>query len=151
MADLVARQVRKGQGDAAPFARLALGYEARLLRRKTYTLEAGQTLLVDLARATSLDDGDALETEDGALIVVAALSEPVMRVTGPDLARYAWHIGNRHAPCEVGEAALFLLPDPVLEAMLGQLGAEVEHITRPFNPEGGAYGHGRTMGHSHGD
>jgi len=33
--------------------------------------------------------------------------------------------------------------------MLEGLGAAVETARRPFHPEGGAYGHGRTMGHAH--
>ena len=33
--------------------------------------------------------------------------------------------------------------------MLEGLGASVEHVTAPFTPEGGAYGHGRTHGHEH--
>ena len=31
-----------------------------------------------------------------------------------------------------------------------QLGATIAPVTEPFRPEGGAYGHGRTFGHSHG-
>jgi urease accessory protein len=34
--------------------------------------------------------------------------------------------------------------------MLRQLGATVTEAVEPFTPEGGAYGHGRTMGHDHG-
>ena len=41
------------------------------------------------------------------------------------------------------------LGDHVLEAMLRRLGAEIGHADMPFCPEGGAYGHGRTFGHSH--
>jgi urease accessory protein len=39
--------------------------------------------------------------------------------------------------------------DHVLRGMLEGLGAEVTEDRRPFHPEGGAYGHGRTMGHDH--
>ena len=66
------------------------------------------------------------------------------------LARLAWHIGNRHTPCQIGPDCLVIRQDHVLEAMLAKLGADVTHDTRPFTPEGGAYGMGRTMGHSHG-
>ena len=45
---------------------------------------------------------------------------------------------------------LVIREDHVLEAMLRQLGATVTHAREPFRPEGGAYGHGRTMGHGHG-
>ena len=34
--------------------------------------------------------------------------------------------------------------------MLAKLGAEVMPVEAPFRPEGGAYGHGRTLGHEHG-
>jgi urease accessory protein len=40
--------------------------------------------------------------------------------------------------------------DHVLEKMLTGLGAELLICDAPFRPEGGAYGHGRTMGHDHG-
>lgn len=39
----------------------------------------------------------------------------------------------------------------MLEAMLRQIGAEVMHRIKSFTLKGGAYGNGRTMGHSHGD
>ena len=53
-------------------------------------------------------------------------------------------------PCEIGEGRLVIRDDHVLKAMLVQLGAQVAHAMAPFRPEGGAYGHGRTMGHDHG-
>jgi urease accessory protein len=34
--------------------------------------------------------------------------------------------------------------------MLRHLGANVTEAQERFTPEGGAYGHGRTMGHDHG-
>ena len=40
--------------------------------------------------------------------------------------------------------------DHVIEDMLVRLGAIVERLDAPFNPEGGAYGHGETEGHDHG-
>jgi urease accessory protein len=39
--------------------------------------------------------------------------------------------------------------DHVLEAMLLRLGATLIAAEAPFTPEGGAYGHGRTLGHHH--
>ena len=71
-------------------------------------------------------------------------------MTGDDLPRLAWHIGNRHTPCQVDGDRLLIQNDPVIRHMLGQLGATVTEVTEPFTPEGGAYGHGRTMGHDHG-
>ena len=73
-----------------------------------------------------------------------------MQITGQDLHRLAWHIGNRHTPCQIEPTRLLIRRDHVLEAMLAQLGAKVAYVTEAFKPEGGAYGTGRTMGHSHG-
>jgi urease accessory protein len=128
---------------------LLLGYEERFLRRKLLHTAAGAHLLVDLAETVSLDHGDALVLADGGLVEVKAAPEPLLSVTG-DLPRLAWHIGNRHTPCQIEDQRLLIRTDHVLEGMLRGLGAKVVHVTAPFTPEGGAYGHGRTMGHDHG-
>ena len=49
----------------------------------------------------------------------------------------------------MAEGYLVIRRDHVLEAMLRGLGAELAPVIAPFRPEGGAYGHGRTMGHDH--
>ncbi|WP_294614388.1 urease accessory protein UreE [uncultured Roseovarius sp.] len=127
-----------------------LGYSDRFLRRKKLTTQSGRPFLVDLAQTTSLDHGDALELGDGALIKVIAAQEALVRVSGPDLLRLAWHIGNRHTPCQICADHLLIEADPVIRHMLEHLGATVTGITAPFTPEGGAYGHGRTHAHDHG-
>lgn len=129
--------------------RVELDYESRFLRRKRLQTESGAGVLVDLPETVSLKAGDALVLDDGGLVAVHAAAEPVLMVRG-DLARLAWHIGNRHTPCQIGPDHLVIRADHVLEAMLRQLGARVEPASAPFTPEGGAYGHGRTMGHDHG-
>lgn len=129
--------------------KVVLGYEERFLRRKRLLTEDGQGFLVNLPETISAEDGDAFELLDGRLIAIEAAAEPVLEVRG-DLARLAWHIGNRHTPCEIGQDWLVIRDDHVLKAMLLQLGAQVTHAMAPFRPEGGAYGHGRTMGHDHG-
>ena len=45
---------------------------------------------------------------------------------------------------------LLVQRDHVIEHMIEHLGGKVEHVTRPFNPMGGAYRHGRTHSHEHG-
>ncbi|MEO1641218.1 MAG: urease accessory protein UreE [Pseudomonadota bacterium] len=127
---------------------VSLTYDARLLRRKRLTTDGGEAILVDLPQTTSVDAGGAFVLEDGREIEVLAADEPLMKVTG-DLARLAWHIGNRHAPCTIGPDALIVQREKVMRAMLEQLGAVVVDLDGPFTPEGGAYGHGRTMGHDH--
>ena len=129
--------------------RVVLDYEGRFLRRKRLISATGVSFLVDLAETVSLDPGDALRLEDGRLIGVAAALEPCLRVTGP-LPRLAWHIGNRHTPCQIAADHLLIRADHVLEGMLRGLGAGVTTTMAAFAPEGGAYGHGRTMGHDHG-
>ena len=129
---------------------VGLDYDARLVRRKRLTTEAGDTLLVDLPETVSLSDGDALVLDDARRVRVTAAPEPLLKITG-DLPRLAWHIGNRHTPCQIGADHLVIRDDHVLARMLTGLGASLAPMTGPFRPEGGAYGHGRTMGHSHGD
>ena len=129
--------------------RVVLGYEERFLRRKRLVTEAGRGVLVNLPETVSVEAGDCFQLLDDRLILVEAAAEPVLEVRG-DLARLAWHIGNRHTPCEIGTDKLVIRDDHVLKAMLVQLGATVTHAMAPFRPEGGAYGHGRTMGHDHG-
>jgi urease accessory protein len=127
---------------------ISLTYDARLLRRKVLTSDEGLSFLVDLPQTMSLDAGHVFVLEDGRQIAVIAAAEDLMRVTG-DLPRLAWHIGNRHAPCAILPDAILVQREKVMRAMLEQLGADVADVTAPFTPEGGAYGHGRTMGHDH--
>ena len=138
----------------APLGRTAhdlvtLNYHERLIRRRRLTTAHDETFVVDLAETVSLGHDDGFELTDGRLIQIIAAAEALMQVTG-DLPRLAWHIGNRHAPCQIGESALILQRDKVLRGMLIGLGATVTDITAPFTPDGGAYGHGRTLGHAQG-
>jgi len=127
---------------------VVLDYDQRLLRRRKLVGRGGVAFLVDLAEVTNLDDHWGFRLEDGRAIGVEAAPEDLVEVTG-DLPRLAWHIGNRHTPCEIGAAALRIRRDHVIEAMLARLGAGLRPVTGPFRPEGGAYGAGRTMGHDH--
>lgn len=127
-----------------------LDYDARFLRRKRLQTDAGDFFLVDLAHTASLEQGDAFVLSNGDLIEVIAAPEPVLLVSGDNLARLAWHIGNRHTPCQILADKLVIRDDPVIAHMLGHLNAICVKDRRPFTPEGGAYGHGRTHSHEHG-
>ena len=129
---------------------VVLTYDERFLRRKRLETVHQETFVVNLAQVTHVDHGDAFLLADGRLIEVIAAEEPLLEITGPHLAFVAWHIGNRHTPCQIGPDRLLIRQDHVLEAMLLQLGAQLSRSMEPFTPEGGAYGHGRTMGHDHG-
>jgi urease accessory protein len=139
---------RSGQWPRLATGRVVLGYDERFLRRKRLTMASGDPFLVDLAETTNLLAGDAFELDDGRLVEIAAAMEPVLVIRG-DLVRLAWHIGNRHTPCQIEADRLVIRADHVLADMLRGLGATVTEAEAPFTPEGGAYGMGRTMGHAH--
>ena len=111
--------------------------------------DSGVDFLLDLEKTTSLDHGGALILEDGREIKIIAAPEPLPEVTGDPLHRLAWHIGNRHTPCQVEPHRLLIQPDHVIRDMLTKLGATITEKVEPFTPEGGAYGHGRTHSHAH--
>jgi len=131
---------------------VALDYEARLIRRRRLESAGGIAFLVDLPETLSVEDGQCLVLEDGRRVKVTAAPEALLEVRG-NLARLAWHIGNRHTPAEIAGNAIYIMEDAVLADMLRGLGAVVETVARPFEPEGGAYGgHGSLhASHHHGD
>ena len=135
--------------DPAPAGFLSLDHDARWIRRKALTADEGSRVMVDLPDLRGLRDGERLIGDDGRHFAVAAAPEALLEVTGPTVARYAWHVGNRHAPCRIEADRLLVRDDPVMRRMLEGLGAQVRAVEAPFEPEGGAYGHGRTHGHEH--
>lgn len=144
-----ARTVRRSPVGAPPYGAVVLRHDERILRRRRLLTSEGEGFLVDLPETAGLEGGDALELADGRLIAVVAAAEPLLEVRGPDLPRLAWHLGNRHAACRIERDCLLVQRDRVLADMLRGLGATICEITGPFVPEGGAYGHGRTMAHDH--
>ncbi len=135
--------------DHEPSDHVTLTYEGRFLRRRVLTSDRGERFLVDLDRATSVNAGDAFVLGDGRRIGIMPAKEPLIEVTGPDLPKFAWHIGNRHTPCQVEANRLLIRSDDVMRDMLAKIGADLRDVVEIFTPEGGAYGHGRTHGHSH--
>src|SRR6516162_4708547 len=95
---------------------------------------------------------DRLVLEDGAIVRVTGKAEPLLEIAaaGPhELARLAWHIGNRHTEVQVVGDRLRIRRDRVLEEMLRGLGARLTAIEAPFDPEHGAYGHANNHDHEH--
>lgn len=132
---------------------ITLDHQARHRRRIAMTADGGTSFLLDLDKATVLDDGDAVKLEDGRLVRIKAAPEALVEVTTANplrLMKVAWHLGNRHVPAEVTETAIYFVDDHVLTEMVRGLGAAVARVTRPFRPEKGAYeaaeAHG---GHEH--
>jgi urease accessory protein len=129
---------------------ISLSYSDRFLRRKTLMTDGGMTFVLELEQTTSLADGDQIEIADGKRVRVKAKSESLAKITGANLLELAWHIGNRHTPCQIASGYLLIQTDHVIEHMIKHLGGSVEHVIEPFTPLGGAYGHGRTNSHEHG-
>jgi len=122
---------------------ITLAREERYRRRIACTTDDGDAFLLDLAEATYLPDNTGLLLDDGSAIIVRAAPEDLLQITTKDthsLSRIAWHIGNRHTPAEITRDAIFILPDHVLAEMVQGLGGVVTRVSRPFEPEGGAYG-----------
>ena len=135
---------------AAAVDRVVLDADERHRRRITLIGEGGTAFLLDLPHAAALRDGDGLVLDDGAILRVAGKPEPLVEIAAAsphDLARLAWHIGNRHTDVEVVGDKLRIRRDHVLEDMLRGLGARLTAIEAPFDPEHGAYGHHH---HDHG-
>ena len=133
---------------------VTLGFDDRYRRRRRYTGERGLAVLLDLPEAAVLRDGDGLALEGGGYVLVRAAPEPLVEVraeTPAQLARLAWHLGNRHLPTRIEAGRLLIRDDHVIVEMLRGLGATLRQVSEPFDPEGGAYGeHNRQPSHPHG-
>src|ERR1700685_3121872 len=106
--------LKAGSWQAAPIDRVTLSYDERHRRRLRFLAEAGTESLLDLPRTTVLRAGDGLRLEDGRVILVAAADEPLLEVSAADphqLARLAWHIGNRHLPAQIATARILIRED----------------------------------------
>ncbi len=130
--------------EASAIDSIALDAHERYRRRIVLTGERGTQFLLDLPQAAALHDGDGLLLDDGGIVRVAGRPEPLVEIraaSAEQLARLAWHIGNRHVDLQIAGNALRIRRDHVIEAMLVGLGALVTPIEAPFAPEGGAYAH----------
>ncbi len=124
---------------------IMLDYDRRYRRRLRFVAGSGAEVLLDLAEAVHIRDGDALVLEDGGLIAVRAAPEALLEIRAADadtLARLAWHLGNRHLGVQFLPGALRILDDHVIAAMIPALGGTVARLAAPFDPESGAYAHG---------
>ena len=101
-----------------------------------------------LPRGQVLRSGDRIASTDGREFEVVGAPEKLAHIESAELARVAYHLGNRHVPLQVGAGFVRIARDHVLEEMARKLGARVSHVEAPFEPEAGAYGHQHDeMGH----
>ena len=129
---------------ATAIDRVVLDAHERHRRRIALTGEGGTAFLLDLPQATPLKDGDGLVLEDGAIVRVAGKAEPLLEIAAAslhELARLAWHIGNRHTDVQFVDTALRIRHDHVLEEMVKGLGGITKSVEAPFDPEPAAPNH----------
>jgi urease accessory protein len=122
---------------------LTLAFDDRHRRRIRLASDGGAPVLLDLKRTTAMSDGDGLYCDDGAWLTVRAAPEALIEIAcvdSPNLARIAWHLGNRHLPAQLCGDRIRIRPDHVIEKMVRGLGATTRAVVAPFQPEGGAYG-----------
>jgi urease accessory protein len=153
----VNKLIPQGRGLAAVLLKRApavtLDWDTRQKSRFDATDSSGRALGVFLPRGTVVRGGDVLVAEDGSLLRVEAAPQPVTVVRAcaehgspADLARAAYHLGNRHVPIELQPDHLKIEPDHVLADMLRAMHLIVTDAQEAFEPEGGAYQGG---GHAH--
>ena len=134
--------------------RLELPFESRQKSRLRARLASGEEVALLLPRGEVLRGGDLVTASDGRVIEIVAPAEKLLHVETRDsreLAKAAYHLGNRHVPVQIGDGFLRLAEDHVLEEMLHKLGLAVSRVEAPFEPEAGAYagGHRHFSGEPH--
>jgi len=127
---------------------LTLPFEKRQKSRFRAQLTNGLEVGVMIERGQVLRGGDGLQSTDGQIVLIQSADEEVSTVhcdNAFDLARAAYHLGNRHVSLQVGESWLRYLKDHVLDEMVKGFGLTIKYESAPFEPEIGAY----HTGHSH--
>ncbi|HEX3852241.1 MAG TPA: urease accessory protein UreE [Polyangiaceae bacterium] len=124
---------------------VTLEHSDRQKSRGLLRLDDGSEAALLLERGSGLCHGDRLLADDGVVVLVQAALEGLSVVTAVDpldLARAAYHLGNRHVAVQIEGLRLAFLHDHVLDDMLRELGLRVAFAAERFEPESGAYGHG---------
>jgi urease accessory protein len=143
-------KVRQGAYRVSVSDRLELTFDSRQKSRLRTRLVSGEEVALMLPRGEILRGGDLVTAADGRVIEIVSCMEKILHIeagTPQDLAKAAYHLGNRHVPVQVGETFLRIAEDHVLEEMLVKLGAKVSHVEAPFEPEAGAYAGGHQHRH----
>ena len=128
---------------------ITLTYDQRFIRRKKLFSDNNFGFLVNLSETVSLKKNDGFLLDNGSIILIKSAEEELFEITSNNLMKITWHIGNRHIPCQIENERLLIQVDKVIENLIIKLGGHVKKVKEEFNPEGGAYGLGRTHGHKH--
>ncbi len=140
-----------GEREAAASTTVTLAFDDRKKARQRVRLDDDSWVGLLLPRGTVLRDGDRLLADDGLVIAVKAAAETLSSVDEADplrLSRAAYHLGNRHVPLQIRPGVLRYQHDHVLDDMVRALGLAVHTVDAVFEPEPGAYGHGKRTGAS---
>jgi len=130
--------------------RVVLDAGDRNRRRIVLAGEKGTEFLLDVEKPVALRDGDGLLLDDGSIVLVAGMPEPLLEIcahSALDTVRLAWHLGNRHTDVQIAGDHIRIRRDHVLEDMLRGLGAHLHLLEAPFDPEPASPHHG----HQHDD
>ena len=128
---------------------ITLTYDQRFIRRKKLVSDNNFGFLVNLSETVSLKKNAGFLLDNGSIILIKSAEEELLEITSNNLMKITWHIGNRHIPCQIENERLLIQVDKVIENLIIKLGGNVKKVKEEFNPEGGAYGLGRTHGHKH--
>jgi urease accessory protein len=138
-----------------------LDHHAREGGRAVLRSHGGLDVTLDLERAATLNDGDAVKLEDGRLVQVRAAPERLLEIRAENplrLLRFAWQLGQHHAAAELKSDVIYVDHDSHMAELARGQGCSVTEVTRPFQPERaehacdhhdhGHHGHGHA-GHDH--
>jgi urease accessory protein len=129
-----------------------LDYAQRSAQKIAVTGVKGSRVEIDLQQAARLRTDDVLELDDGSFVEVVAAPEPLIEARAADLsqlARLAWHLGDRHVPAQLFANRIRVRAEASVEELLKALGARLARIEAPFEPEGGAYEAAHHHDHAH--
>ena len=138
--------------EASELDRVLIEFDRRHRRRLLLRTEQGREVLLDLPHAVRLRHGDGLLMDAGGVVRVCATPEPLLEIHAHDegdMARIAWHLGNRHLPVQLLSGRIRIRADHVIRDMVEGLGGHVNNIEAPFDPEPGAYAGGNHHHHDH--
>ena len=137
---------------AIAMSSVTLSFELRQRSRLRARLDDGREAAIMLPRGQVLRGGERLRSTHGEVVLVNAAREQLSEVSSGDareLARAAYHLGNRHVPVQVGANWLRYAHDHVLDDMLRGLGLAVSCVNEGFEPEAGAYAAAHAHSHGH--
>ena len=129
--------------------KISLTYEERFIRRKKLITDKGIEFLVNLKEVKNIDENQFFELDNGKLIKIVSKKENLIEITGDNINKIIWHLGNRHVQVEIKNNKVLIEDDPIILEMILKLNGNVKKVFEKFNPEGGAYGLGRTHSHKH--